>query len=118
MMQSNYNQMGAYSQSKLAQIMFTITLSEQLDPNEVIVNSVHPATFMDTPMVTGAGRRPMSSVEDGADAVMQLAVGRVVEGKTGLYFNQMNEARANEQAYDAGVRRRLWDLSVELTAEN
>jgi NAD(P)-dependent dehydrogenase (short-subunit alcohol dehydrogenase family) len=118
MMQSNYNQMGAYSQSKLAQIMFTITLSEQLDPNEVIVNSVHPATFMDTPMVTGAGRRPMSSVEDGADAVMQLAVGRVVEGKTGLYFNQMNEARANEQAYDAGVRRRLWDLSVELTAEH
>jgi NAD(P)-dependent dehydrogenase (short-subunit alcohol dehydrogenase family) len=118
MMAANYNQMGAYSQSKLAQIMFTITLAEQLDPGDVIVNSLHPATFMDTPMVTDAGRQPMSSVEDGADAVMQLAVGSAVAGKSGLYFNQMNEARANDQAYDAAVRRRLWDLSLELTRGN
>jgi len=112
---SDYRQTSAYSQSKLAQIMFTITLSEQLDAGEIIVNSLHPATFMDTPMVTGAGRRPMSSVEDGADAVMQLAVGTAVEGRTGLYFNQQDEGRANAQAYDAEVRQRLWDLSVGLT---
>lgn len=115
MMTTNYNQMGAYSQSKLAQIMFTMTLSEQLDPNLITVNSLHPATFMDTPMVTEAGRRPMSTVGDGAEAVMQLAVGTAIEGRTGLYFNQLDEARANEQAYDADVRQRLWNLSVELT---
>jgi NAD(P)-dependent dehydrogenase (short-subunit alcohol dehydrogenase family) len=115
MMTENYNQMGAYSQSKLAQIMFTITLSEQLDADEVTVNSLHPATFMDTPMVTSTGRRPMSTVEQGADAVMQLAVGESVAGRTGLYFNQLNEARANNQAYDAAARQRLWALSVELT---
>ena len=115
MMESGYQQMGAYSQSKLAQIMFTITLAEMLDPDEVIVNSLHPATFMDTPMVTAAGRQPMSSVEDGADAVMQLAVGAEIEGRTGLYFDEMNEGRANAQAYDAEARERLWDLSVELT---
>jgi NAD(P)-dependent dehydrogenase (short-subunit alcohol dehydrogenase family) len=115
MMTANYNQLSAYSQSKLAQIMFTITLSEQLDPNEIIVNSLHPATFMDTPMVTSTGRQPMSSVEDGADAVMQLAVGAGVAGRTGLYFNQLNEGRANNQAYDAAARQRLWDLSLALT---
>jgi hypothetical protein len=71
---------------------------------------------MDTPMVTSTGRQPMASVEDGADAVMQLAVGTSIAGRTGLYFNQLNEGRANAQAYDAAARQRLWDLSVELTA--
>jgi len=115
MMESNYNQLRAYSQSKLALIMFTISLSEQLDPAKVIANSLHPATFMDTPMVTSTGRAPMSSVEDGADAVMQLAVGRAIAGRSGLYFNQLNEGRANAQAYEPAVRQRLWDLSVQLT---
>lgn len=117
MMQDGYQTMAAYSQSKLAQIMFTITLSEMLDPKKVTVNSLHPATMMDTPMVIGSGRQPMSSVQDGANAVMQLAVGKAVAGRTGLYFNQMNEGRANQQAYDAAARQRLWDLSVKLTAE-
>ena len=115
MMESNFQTMGAYSQSKLAQIMFTITLAEQLDASKIIVNSLHPAPFMDTPMVTSTGRQPMASVNDGADAVMQLAVGTAIAGRTGLYFNQLNEGRANPQAYDAAARQRLWDLSVDLT---
>lgn len=115
MMTANYNQTGAYSQSKLAQILFTISLAEQLDADKITVNSLHPATFMDTPMVSRIGGQPRATVEEGADAVMQLAVGTAIEGRTGLYFNQLNEARANNQAYDADARRRLWDLSIELT---
>lgn len=115
MLENSFSQMNAYSQSKLAQIMFTISLSEMLDPDEVTVNSLHPATFMDTPMVVSTGRQPMSSVEDGADAVMQLAVGAALEGRTGLYFNSMEEARARvQQAYDADARQQLWDLSLDL----
>lgn len=114
MMKNGYQTMNAYSQSKLAQILYTITLSEKLDPAKVTVNSLHPATMMDTPMVLDAGRRPMASVEDGANALMQLAVGRNIAGKTGLYFNQMNEARANQQAYDAAARQKLWELSEKL----
>ena len=114
MMENGYQTMAAYSQSKLAQILFTITLAGQLDPSKVTVNALHPATFMDTPMVTSSGRRPMSSVEEGADAVMQLAVAPALAGRSGLYFNQMNEARANAQAYDEAARQRLWDLSVKL----
>ncbi len=117
MMESGFQTMSAYSQSKLAQIMFTITLSEQLDASKITVNSLHPATVMDTPMVTSTGRQPMASVNDGADAVMQLAVGLGVAGRTGLYFNQLNEGRANAQAYDAAARQRLWDLSLELTSD-
>jgi NAD(P)-dependent dehydrogenase (short-subunit alcohol dehydrogenase family) len=114
MMKRNYQSMTAYSQSKLAEIMWTISLSEMLDAKQVTVNSLHPSTMMNTPMVEGAGMRPMSSVEDGANAVMQLAVGSALTGKTGLYYNEMNEGRANAQAYDAAARKRLWDLSEEL----
>jgi NAD(P)-dependent dehydrogenase (short-subunit alcohol dehydrogenase family) len=114
MMKNNFQTTAAYAQSKLAMIMATITLAERLDPKKVTVNSLHPATFMNTPMVTDAGRQPMSSVEDGANAVMQLAVGASVSGRSGLYFNQMNEGRANAQAYDAEARKRLWDLSEKL----
>ena len=115
MLKRDYQSGNAYAQSKLAQVMFTISLAEQLDPARVTVTALHPATMMNTPMVTGAGMQPRSSVEDGADAVMQLAVGRSLAGRTGLYFNQMNEAKPNAQANDAAARKRLWDLSVALT---
>lgn len=114
MLERGYQSGNAYAQSKLAQILFTLTLAEQLDATRVTVNALHPATMMNTPMVTGMGLQARSSVEDGADAVMQLAVGPGLSGRTGLYFNQMNEARANAQAYDTDARQRLWDLSVSL----
>jgi hypothetical protein len=46
---------------------------------------------------------------------MQLAVSPALSGKTGLYYNQMNEARANAQAYDADARARLHAIAKELT---
>jgi NAD(P)-dependent dehydrogenase (short-subunit alcohol dehydrogenase family) len=115
MLTRNFSPTRAYSQSKLAQIMFTMTLAEQLDAARVTVNSLHPATFMDTNMVRSSGRQPMTTVDEGADAVMQLAVFPALAARTGLYFNGLQEARANAQAYDAEARRRLWELSVELT---
>jgi hypothetical protein len=57
----------------------------------------------------------MSKVETGAEAILQLAVSPRIEGKSGRYFNVMNEARANPQAYDAEARRKLRALSLELT---
>lgn len=114
MLEKGFSTSIAYSQSKLAQITFTTTLAEKLDPKKVTVNALHPASLMNTPMVEEMKRAPMSSVEDGANAVMQLAVGRNLTGRTGLYFNQMNEARANAQAYDAAAKQRLWDLSTRL----
>lgn len=114
MLAKDYQSGTAYAQSKLAQILFTVSMAGQLDPAKVTVNALHPATMMDTPMVTTNGIQPRSSVEDGANAVMQLAVGSALTGRTGLYFNQMNETRANAQAYDPLARQRLWDLSVAL----
>jgi NAD(P)-dependent dehydrogenase (short-subunit alcohol dehydrogenase family) len=115
MLERDYSGSRAYCQSKLAQILFTIDLARELSGSGVIVNTLHPATYMNTTMVRQAGVTPTSSVEQGADAILKLALGPELEGKSGLYFNGQREARADAQAYDADARQRLKTLSVELT---
>ncbi|MFU8833337.1 MAG: SDR family NAD(P)-dependent oxidoreductase, partial [Wenzhouxiangella sp.] len=61
-----------YSQSKLAQILHTYDMAERLADTGVIINALHPATFMDTYMVRRAGIEPRTTVDEGADRVMQL----------------------------------------------
>jgi NAD(P)-dependent dehydrogenase (short-subunit alcohol dehydrogenase family) len=105
----------AYCQSKLAQILFTIDLARELAGTGVIANTLHPATYMNTTMVRRAGVTPISRVEDGAEAILRLAVSPDVEGLSGHYFNGLRQARANAQAYDEWARARLKALSLELT---
>lgn len=115
MITKNYSGSRAYAQSKLSQIMFTIDLAEQLKGSGVTVNSLHPATYMNTTMVRAGGIAPMSTVEQGGAAILHLVAGDDVASKSGLFFNGMNEMKANAQAYDAEARRRLRELSLKLT---
>jgi NAD(P)-dependent dehydrogenase (short-subunit alcohol dehydrogenase family) len=115
MMERSYDPGDAYRRSKLAQIMFTIDLAAELDPAHVTVNSLHPARSMNTARVINGGFQPLSTVEEGAEATMQLAVSPALAGRTGLYFNGLHEATANAQAYDAEARAKLRALSFELT---
>lgn len=114
MLERGYDAMRAYTQSKLAQIIFTFELAEHLQNTGVTVNALHPASLMDTKMVRGTFGYTMSTVEEGAEAVVRLAVSPEVEGVTGRYFDGTREARANRQAYDGVARQMLWDLSEEL----
>ena len=69
---------------------------------------------MPTKMVLEGGARPMSSIEEGADATLRLVVGTDLDGVTGRYFDGQREAGAHSQAYDLDARRRLRELSAEL----
>jgi NAD(P)-dependent dehydrogenase (short-subunit alcohol dehydrogenase family) len=115
MLTKDYSGSRAYAQSKLAQIMFTIDLANELKGSGVTVNSLHPATYMNTTMVREGGITPISTVEQGGEAILHLAAGDDMAGKTGLFFNGMQEAQANPQAYDEAARERLRALSFELT---
>lgn len=115
MLTRGYSGSRAYCQSKLAQILFTIDLGDELEGTGVTVTALHPATYMNTTMVRLSGVTPISSVEEGADAILKLAVSPQVEGQSGRYFNGQREARADAQAYDADARRQLKALSFELT---
>ncbi len=115
MITRNYSGTRAYAQSKLAQIMFTIDLAEELKGSGATVNCLHPATYMNTTMVREGGITPASTVEEGGEAILHLVRGDDVANKSGLFFNGMRQAQANPQAYDAEARRRLRELSLELT---
>jgi NAD(P)-dependent dehydrogenase (short-subunit alcohol dehydrogenase family) len=115
MITRGYSGARAYSKSKLAQILFTIDLAEELADKGVTVNSLHPATYMNTTMVRQAGTTPVSTVDEGADAIMNLIVSPALEGRGGLFFDRLRETRANAQAYDAAARAKLKALSLRLT---
>jgi NAD(P)-dependent dehydrogenase (short-subunit alcohol dehydrogenase family) len=115
MITKGYSGSRAYAQSKLAQIMFTIDLARELKTSGVTVNSLHPATYMNTTMVREGGITPISTVEQGGEAILHLAEADDVAGKSGLFFNGMNQAQANPQAYDEAARKQLRALSLELT---
>jgi NAD(P)-dependent dehydrogenase (short-subunit alcohol dehydrogenase family) len=114
MLERGYSGMKAYTQSKLAQVMFTFELAERLRDSGVTVNALHPASLMDTKMVLEAFGRSMSTVEEGAEATVRLATSPELEGVTGRYFDGTREGRADPQAYDEEARKRLWILSEEL----
>jgi NAD(P)-dependent dehydrogenase (short-subunit alcohol dehydrogenase family) len=116
MLTRGYSGARAYCQSKLAQIMFTFDLAEALADTGVTVNALHPATYMDTAMVRRAGVTPTSRDEEGAEAILNLAVSPAVEGRSGRYFSGLREARAAAQAYDPAARWQLRTLSQELCA--
>jgi NAD(P)-dependent dehydrogenase (short-subunit alcohol dehydrogenase family) len=114
MLTKGYTGTRAYAQSKLAQIMFTVDLAQELDGSGVTANALHPATYMNTTMVRKGGITPISTVEQGGDAILHLAAGDDMAGKTGLFFNGMQASKANPQAYDGAARQRLRTLSLQL----
>lgn len=110
MLERDYSGVRAYRQSKLAQVLYTLTLAESLVGSSVTVTCLHPATYMPTKIVSS----PVSTLQEGVDATMRLAVDPALEGVSGRYFNGTRESRPDPQADDADARRRLAELSEEL----
>jgi len=104
----------AYTQSKLAQVMFTIDLARELQGRNVTVVSLHPASMMDTHLVEAAGMQPRTTVDEGAVALMNLVTQPTLVN--GMFYNGLRESRANPQAYDDAARARLRAISDSLIA--
>lgn len=115
MLERDYSGTRAYGQSKLAQIMSGFELAGRLAPEEVTVNSLHPATFMPTKMVLEEMGRSVDRLETGVAAVRRLVVSPELAGVTGRFFDRTVEARPHPQAYDDAARAELWRRSLELT---
>ncbi|MBT8335422.1 MAG: SDR family NAD(P)-dependent oxidoreductase [Gemmatimonadetes bacterium] len=113
MLERGYSGMRAYGQSKLAQIMHAIDLAAAMEGTGVTANAVHPASQMDTPMITGAGVRPRSSVLEGRDNVLQLIDGEGV-GSGRFYVDGRPGQPRVGQARDPDARARLRALSERL----
>jgi NAD(P)-dependent dehydrogenase (short-subunit alcohol dehydrogenase family) len=114
MLERHYEGYLAYCRSKLAQIMFTVDLADELAGRGVTANALHPGTFMPTKIVTHAGVDPLTPLDQGVDATVALATDPALDGMTGRYFDGRRESRPDPQAGDAAARRRLRELSDRL----
>lgn len=115
MLERAYSGPRAYAQSKLAQILFTVDLAPSLHGSGVTVNSLHPASYMDTTMVRAMGVEPVHSVADGAAAVLRLACAPELADTNGEYFDGLEPARAHPQAYEKAAQRQLAEASRRLS---
>lgn len=115
MLTHHYSGERAYCQSKLALILFTCDLALELGKSNIAVNSLHPATYMNTSMVRNDGLSALSSVDEGADAILHLAFSSSTEGQTGLYFDRLLPCRPHRQASDIAARTALRATSFMLT---
>lgn len=115
MLERHYDPAHAYRQSKLALVMLTFDLAEELKGEQITVNCLRPATFMDTKMVYESVGYALSTVEEGVRAVLYLATSPELDQVTGQYFDQQRRARAHPQAYDLAVRSLLRQISEQLT---
>lgn len=123
-----YSRYIAYKRSKLANVMYTIDLAERLRDANVTVNSMHPglvytAIGMESPSIFRKiadqyKKRFARSPEKGAETVVYLATSDEVEGVTGKYFIDKQEAAMSRYVSDEDVRKELWELCEELTGFN
>ncbi|MDQ1630909.1 MAG: hypothetical protein QOG60_2534 [Frankiaceae bacterium] len=111
MLTKDYRGGRAYAQSKLAQILFSVDLAEELEGSGVTSTALHPSTYMPTKIVNAD---PMSTLEQGVEATWRLIADPTLDGVTGRYFDVTEEQSADPQAYDPEARRRLRELSEQL----
>jgi hypothetical protein len=63
----------------------------------VTANCLHPATYMATTMVRQSGVTPISTVEEGAEAILNLARADELDGRSGQFYNGLRPSKANPQ---------------------
>jgi NAD(P)-dependent dehydrogenase (short-subunit alcohol dehydrogenase family) len=122
--EKGYKTAKAYSQSKLATVLFTYELARRLEGTGVAVNCLHPGV-VGTNLGSGVSgvfgftvralTPLMKSSEKGAETSIYLASSPEVEGLSGKYFVKKAEARSSDVSHDQRLARRLWEVSAELT---
>lgn len=108
---TSFHGSAVYSNSKLANILFTYELADRLMGTGVTVNALHPGGVRTKMLRGGDG----ISVEEGAATSVYLAISPDVENLTGKYFVRKQVTETAAAAHDRELQRRLWDVSEELT---
>jgi NAD(P)-dependent dehydrogenase (short-subunit alcohol dehydrogenase family) len=124
-MEKGYTGLGAYSQSKLANVLFTYELARKLEGTRVTANALHPGLVNtgfaknNGPLVKfamGLLRPIQRDPKEGAQTSLYLACSPEVEGVTGKYFEDSKAAPSSPASYNRAVAERLWQVSLEMIA--
>jgi len=127
-----YTPIGAYGQSKSACALLAVAITRRWKDDGIVSNALNPgAIATGLQQHTGGLRTPVErrkTVEQGAATSVLLAASPLLEGVTGLYFEDCNEspriaARPTDfsggvagYALDPGNAERLWETSLAFLA--
>jgi NAD(P)-dependent dehydrogenase (short-subunit alcohol dehydrogenase family) len=129
----DYDGRAAYSDSKLANVLFTYELATRLDGTGVSAIAAHPGAVPSTSLARDAGGLSklvwnafaylpdvlfggvFGGVDDGAETVVYAATSPDLEGTTGEYVADRQRTRSADASYDERLQANLWALSAELT---
>lgn len=120
-----FNVIKAYSQSKLANVLFTRELARRIKDRGITVNCCHPgavATNIGIDRDTGFGKtvtrllKPFfQTPEQGARTAIFLASDDSVSDVTGEYFYKCRIAKSSKRSKDMELAKKLFEFSEELT---
>jgi NAD(P)-dependent dehydrogenase (short-subunit alcohol dehydrogenase family) len=126
----------AYAQSKAANVLFAVEAAKRWAEDGITINALNPGRIwgtslgrqVDTPPQTfdPSGKPGVSekNIAQGAATSVLLAASTLVDGVSGRYFEDCQEAGpfvpgtrrgVAEYALDPTNAHRLWDISIELT---
>jgi NAD(P)-dependent dehydrogenase (short-subunit alcohol dehydrogenase family) len=121
----SYSTNRAYGTAKLANILFTAELQNRYGKDGIAAAAFHPGVVATNFAADSTSwfrhayktvlNRFLLSAEQGADTLVWLATstpGR--DWVPGAFYVKRALAKANKQAYDAGLARDFWDRSLEL----
>lgn len=104
---------GAYSLSKLANVLFSKELAERLKGTVITSNTLHPGVISTKLLVAGFNMSG-ASVMKGAETSVYLASSSDVKNISGEYFVDKKISRYHTVVDDLTSRKRFWDISLEM----
>ena len=127
-----YTPFGAYGQSKTANVLLSVGIARRWQADGISSNALNPGAIQTgLQKYTGAMKTPVErrkTVEQGAATSVLLAASPLLEGVSGRYFEDCNEAsriacRPTDfsggiapYALDGANAERLWDVATKLIA--
>jgi NAD(P)-dependent dehydrogenase (short-subunit alcohol dehydrogenase family) len=127
-----YTPWGGYGQSKTANVLLAVAITQKWRVEGILSNALHPgAIATGLQRHTGGLKTPVDrrkTPEQGAATSVLLAASPLLEGVGGLYFEDCNEAMLVTKrptdftggyapyAVDPANAARLWDVSLKLIA--
>ncbi|KAL4428803.1 hypothetical protein ABPG77_005241 [Micractinium sp. CCAP 211/92] len=105
-----YSAHGAYSLSKLADILFTYELADRLRAagSPITANCLDPGTVNTKMLFAGWG--PIGMRVQDADDEFNAATDPALSSVSGAYFVGSRQRRSPAVSYDKGVQRQLWGV--------
>ncbi|XP_043931116.1 retinol dehydrogenase 12-like isoform X2 [Protopterus annectens] len=123
----NCSSFACYSQSKLANVLFTRELAKRLKGSGVTTYCLHPGVirteisrhlFVNSPILrmflTLVCHFFLKTPAEGAQTTIYCAVAEELQNTSGLYYSDCAPKEPATHAKDDELARKLWDLSAKL----